>query len=59
MTTSPSIKGKGTPSNSKLDAEDFLSDNLTHIMGFNRFINEEYEIDENDIEDEEDSTEIE
>ena len=54
MTTKPSIKGKSTPSNGKLDQEDSLSDSFTYLMNFGQFVNEAYDEDEEDLEDSED-----
>ena len=53
MTTKPSIKGKSTPSNGKLDQEDSLSDSFTYLMNFGQFVNEAYDEDEEDLEDSE------
>ena len=38
--------GKTTPSNTKLDSEKFLSDNFHYVKGFNSFVNENYEREE-------------
>lgn len=56
MTNKPSIKGKSTPSNSKLDAESSLSDSFTYLMNFGQFVNEAYEEGEEDTDKKDDET---